>query len=186
MHEKLRKALSLACKYSHCGMRKYVLDIHYDTLNPYNSAVRWELGDGKLTEEEQYAAIVDNINSIIFMDNPTEDIQLDAVTRDGSLISFIENPSEKVQIGALRASSRLSGAVLNLISNPSEKVKRAAVKYNEYNMMYINNPSLMVRYTAFFIHPDGEGYLLVRLCLVMIAVLALPLVVAAGAAVVNL
>jgi hypothetical protein len=111
------------------------------------------------TEQEQMAAVRQDLGSIEYIKNPSEAVQLDAVRQNGRAIQYIKNPSEAVQLAAVQqdvwaiyhitnsseavqlAAVRQNGRAIQYIKNPSEAVQLAAVQQDRWLIQYINNPT---------------------------------------------
>ena len=68
---------------------------------------------------------------------PSEEEQMAAVQEDVFAIQYITNPSEAVQLAAVQE----KGCTIQYITSPSEAVQLAAVQKDGYAIRYIKNPS---------------------------------------------
>ena len=82
--------------------------------------------------------------SIVYINNPSEDMQLASVTQNGYAIEYIDNPSEAVQLAAVTQ----NGDAIKYINTSSEDVQLAAVTQNGCAIEFINNPSKDVQLAA--------------------------------------
>jgi hypothetical protein len=92
------------------------------------------------TKSIQLEAIKQNICSIKYIKEPSEDIQLTAVKIYGRAIQWIIDPSPAVQIAAVEQ----NGSSIEFVNDPSEVVQFVAVRQNKEVVKWIKNPSKAV------------------------------------------
>ena len=107
-------------------------------------------------EDEQIAAIKNNVYSFKDIENPSEKVQLAAINKDPDMIKNINNPSEKVQLAAVNR----NGHCIVFIKDPSEKVQLAAINSKFVNViMQIKDPSEKVQLAAINKDPYDKRYI---------------------------
>jgi len=71
----------------------------------------------KLTEQEQIECVKKDSFSIIWIQNPSENVLVEVLKQRATEIGYINNPSELLQMTAIRTSQ----LAMNLIDFPTEK-----------------------------------------------------------------
>jgi hypothetical protein len=111
-------------------LKKMEISIKHDARN-----IKYYYAE--LPEEVQLAAVNQNANALLHIDNPSPAVQLAAVKQDGYAIRYIYNPSPEAQMAVVKQ----DGHLIRYIDNPTPEVQLAAVNQNANAIRHIDNPS---------------------------------------------
>jgi hypothetical protein len=103
------------------------------------------------SEELQLSTVsTSGVNSIQYIENPTEKVQYLAVNGDPYTIKHIKNPTEKVKLRAIEQTPY----VIEYIKNPSEEIQLKVINRDAVLIQFINNPTEEVQLKVLDINPD--------------------------------
>jgi len=103
------------------------------------------------SEELQLSTLsTSGLNSIQYIENPTEKVQYLAVNGNPYTIKHIKNPTEKVQLRAIEQTPY----AIEYIKNTSEEIQLKVINRDAVLIQYINNPTEEVQLKVLDINPD--------------------------------
>jgi 3-dehydroquinate synthase class II len=106
------------------------------------------------TEEICLAAVKQNGYALKYVQNQTEEICLAAVRQNGDALEYVHNQTEEICLAAVKK----DGLVLCLVKDQTEEICLAAVKQNEDALRYVNNQTKEIYVAAINENPDARHY----------------------------